>query len=101
MSELAFSSVAEYGWSKADLGVGRADLIALAKAVIDGATKAKRDLPLSPESQFIQEAIDERFKAPGPAKAKGNEASASSAADEVVERFVPFSFDVIASNRPS
>src|SRR4051812_13125834 len=89
VTELAMTSLAEYGWAKADLGVSRDDLVQLANNVISAAARVKRDLPLSPESQFIQAAIDRRFGSNGPARNRTQTAGAEAG----VERFAPFSFE--------
>ncbi|HEY6758631.1 MAG TPA: hypothetical protein VI318_04040 [Baekduia sp.] len=59
--DLVLASIAEYGWTTPDLGVDRARLVSLADDVIRAAQKAKRDLPQSPESQFIQDAINRQY----------------------------------------
>jgi hypothetical protein len=88
------SSLAEYGWSRADLGLVRTDLVELANAVISSAARAKRDLPLSPESQFIQDAIDKRFGVSVSSKTRGRTVGQASDIEGGTERpFAPFSFE--------
>lgn len=81
-------SLAELGWTWPDLGIEQKDLVELANHVIDAVRRAKRDLPVSPESQFIQDAIDKRFGDRGAASKK---APASKNGDG--QEFAPFSFE--------
>jgi hypothetical protein len=54
-------SLAEYGWTIPDIPADRDLLVQLANEVIETARTSHRDLPVSPESQFIQDVIDKRF----------------------------------------
>jgi hypothetical protein len=80
VSELISASLAEYGWTLPDLGLERDQLATLARAVISSAQKAGRDLPVSPESQYIQKVIDNAF----PVKTTNQESP---------QQFIPFSFE--------
>lgn len=86
VESLTKRSLAELGWTWPDLGIKEDDLVALASAVIEAGRRARRDLPVSPESQFIQDAIDKRFRSPG--GSKGN-----SGDDGSPDLFGPFSFE--------
>jgi hypothetical protein len=82
---LTSKSLAELGWTWPDLGIDDGVLVDLASTVIDAARRAKRDLPVSPESQFIQDAINRKFP-PSPESSTGATKHAPSA-------FAPFSFE--------
>ncbi|GAB3065541.1 hypothetical protein GCM10027053_30860 [Intrasporangium mesophilum] len=61
VSDRVTQSLAEYGWVSPSLSVERNDLVTIATNVIDAASRANRDLPVSPDSQYIQAAIDRHF----------------------------------------
>lgn len=87
--EQVLKSIGEYGWTKPDLGLSREDLVGLAAEVIGAAEKAKRDLPTSPESQFIQDAINKRFKlTPG-----SRDSSEPGRAQGATHRFAMFNYE--------
>lgn len=87
VGDLTLKSLAEYGWTRPDLGLERADLVKLSTAVISATEKANRDLPVSPESQFIQVAIDKAYGG----QARGSAAAAAPATGP--SSFVAFSFE--------
>jgi hypothetical protein len=81
-------SLAELGWTWPDLGIGSTELVELANSVIASVKRAKRDLPVSPESQFIQDSIDRRFGG------KSGERRGGTAREESNgKQFEPFSFE--------
>jgi hypothetical protein len=86
VNESTRKSLAELGWTWPDLGIGQDELVQLATEVIEAVRRAKRDLPVSPESQFIQDAIDKKY---GPKRAAQKEAGMSSGE----RQFAPFSFE--------
>lgn len=91
--DVVMKSLAEYGWTKPDLGLSREDFVELVTTVITATERAKRDLPVSPESQFIQDAIDRRF---GTGRDAGRTPSTKRAVPtppDAQARFVPFSFE--------
>lgn len=75
-----FRSLAESGWTSPDLGVSRDDLVDLAWDVIKRTQKAGRDLPTSPESAYIQAAIDTHFPISSERSSKSEKTTTSTAA---------------------
>lgn len=88
VQESTRKSLAELGWTRPDLGIGSGELVELANSVIASVQRAKRDLPVSPESQFIQDAIDRRFGRKG-----GNRGDGAAPDGLNGKPFEPFSFE--------
>ncbi|HWT31262.1 MAG TPA: hypothetical protein VN240_09595 [Propylenella sp.] len=88
VEESTRKSLAELGWTWPDLGIEQDDLVYLANEVIEAVRRAKRDLPVSPESQFIQDAIDKRY-----GRRRGSAKGVSASTEEAGQQFVPFSFE--------
>ncbi|WP_347268964.1 hypothetical protein [Paracoccus sp. (in: a-proteobacteria)] len=89
LDDAILKSVAEYGWNRPDLGINREELVELAQAVIVASDKARRDLPISPESQFIQDAINNKFGKPGVA----SQAAGGSTGGANTSRFGMFTYE--------
>lgn len=87
VEEATRKSLAELGWTWPDLGIYQDELVELATEVIEAVRRAKRDLPVSPESQFIQDAIDKKYGR------KRGASKRASAPDEEGQQFAPFSFE--------
>ena len=88
VEEATRKSLAELGWTWPDLGIYQDELVELANEVIEAVRRAKRDLPVSPESQFIQDVIDKRY-----GRKRGASKRASVPNEEEGQQFAPFSFE--------
>lgn len=88
IDEVTRKSLAELGWTAPDLGIEQVELVEVATSVIASVNRAHRDLPVSPESQFIQDAIDKRFGG-----RKRHDAGATTAGETPSKPFAPFSFE--------
>jgi hypothetical protein len=80
VSESISASLADYGWTLPDLGLDANQLASIARSVITSAEHAGRDLPVSPESQYIQKEINDAFPL-------------SITDPDVAQQFAPFSFE--------
>lgn len=58
--DLVSRSLTEYGWVSPEIGATGKNIIELAQTVVAG-TRDSHDLPVSPDSQVIQAAIDEKY----------------------------------------
>jgi hypothetical protein len=89
VQESTKKSLAELGWTWPDLGIGSSEFVELAMDVIRSVNRANRDLPVSPDSQFIQDAIDRKFGA----GAKAGKARVAASSEPTGGKFEPFSFE--------